>query len=371
MKDHQIVVAGIGGTGIEVVKRLVAIYEGKIKPIFVDTDIRQITFLCEDECIILGKHHTYGFPASSVEVAQVLAEEEFKNIPSLIDSQGIFIVVAGLGGNTGSGVAPVLLKRVFELGGLSTAILTIPAQFEGEAKIQKAKRALQRIQSVSHLSLLISIQKLLGGSNISIMGLLDRLTEAVMLDIDILWSLFNSKCIFKVNWNEFRTHLLKNRLICLPFSISLADIKSFKADSLLDILIQNVGSKMLEICETVFTIVHIPDRGEIHDLIKLLEECKKLFNHKYYSCCISESLAPINLPKVSFIFAIKDRIDDIEEATYGIRPGQDPERYTEEMVQSLEFEKYIKELFPLSVPSVYDGQNLDIPTYLRKGVKIE
>ena len=51
--------------------------------------------------------------------------------------------MAGLGGGTGTGAAPILARLARESGALVLAIVTMPFEFEGERRQQQAQSGLQ------------------------------------------------------------------------------------------------------------------------------------------------------------------------------------------------------------------------------------
>ena len=71
-------------------------------------------------------------------------------------------ITCGLGGGTGSGVAPVVAEISKNLGILTIAVVTTPFSFEGEQRKKVAENALQKFKEKVDSLIIISNDKLLG-----------------------------------------------------------------------------------------------------------------------------------------------------------------------------------------------------------------
>lgn len=67
---------------------------------------------------------------SNVKVARTAARKHDKALRSLIDGADVVILVAGLGGGTGSGVSPILAGMAREAGALAFAVVVTPFSWE-------------------------------------------------------------------------------------------------------------------------------------------------------------------------------------------------------------------------------------------------
>jgi cell division protein FtsZ len=85
-------------------------------------------------------------------------EEEFRNLLSDAD---IVFVMAGLGGGTGTGGAPVVASVAKELGAIVISVATLPFKFEGNVRKRIAIQGLQKLKEVCNTVVLIDNNKLL------------------------------------------------------------------------------------------------------------------------------------------------------------------------------------------------------------------
>ncbi|MBK7281407.1 hypothetical protein [Candidatus Aalborgicola defluviihabitans] len=74
----------------------------------------------------LGQYGAGG----NVNVARAAARKHENTLRSLVDSADVVILVAGLGGGTGSGVTPILASMAQEVGALVLAIVVTPFRWE-------------------------------------------------------------------------------------------------------------------------------------------------------------------------------------------------------------------------------------------------
>lgn len=80
------------------------------------------------------------------ERGRKLAEDNLEKLKSLAADAEVVFLVAGLGGGAGSGVLPVLARAARETGALVVAFVTLPFDCEGNRRQQQAQTALDQLQ---------------------------------------------------------------------------------------------------------------------------------------------------------------------------------------------------------------------------------
>ena len=97
--------------------------------------------------IQLGRHVTRGLGAGGdPELGYSAGEEAMDEVRAVLESVPLVIVCAGLGGGTGSGAAPLIVKTAREQNSLVLVCATLPFSFEGKRRSQQAQEALKAIQ---------------------------------------------------------------------------------------------------------------------------------------------------------------------------------------------------------------------------------
>ncbi len=80
------------------------------------------------------------------ERGRMLAEEHFPAVKSLCSETEVVFLVSGLGSGAGSGVTPVVARAAREAGALVLAFVTLPFDCEGNRRQQQARHALEQLR---------------------------------------------------------------------------------------------------------------------------------------------------------------------------------------------------------------------------------
>lgn len=143
-------VAGVGGAGVKIAAALCAAGCGGADIAAVDTDEASLRDCPVENAACVGKTATGGMgsggdPATAKEAA-ISDLAALKRIASGAD---VFICVAGLGGGTGSVIAPILAKLAAENGAkLVISFSLMPLSVEGVDKSSLAERSVRYMRKV-------------------------------------------------------------------------------------------------------------------------------------------------------------------------------------------------------------------------------
>ena len=88
-------------------------------------------------------------PAAIPERGHALAEEQFSTLKSACEGADVVLILAGLGGGSGSGVSPVLARAAKEMGALVLAFVTLPFLCEGNRRQQQAFNGLEQLKATA------------------------------------------------------------------------------------------------------------------------------------------------------------------------------------------------------------------------------
>lgn len=145
-----ITVMGVGGGGINAVNHMYSQGIDGVTFVVSDTDKHQLYESPVPNRVLLGANTTKGQNScSDVEVACRAAIESESEIASLIadNNTKMLIIVAGMGGGTGTWAAPVVARIAREKEvTLTVGIVTIPFRFEGTNKILKALDGIEEMR---------------------------------------------------------------------------------------------------------------------------------------------------------------------------------------------------------------------------------
>jgi len=136
-------IIGVGGAGGNIVQRM---YNEGIKNVtflVCGTDKHALIKSAIPDKLLLGNAIISCFSSRYVEEAAIQQTNEIKNM--LDDGTKMVFIVAGMGGRTGAGAAPVIADIAKEMGIVTVLIVTIPFLFEGKQKILQAINDLEEM----------------------------------------------------------------------------------------------------------------------------------------------------------------------------------------------------------------------------------
>ena len=138
----KIMVMGIGGGGSNTISRLTDIGITGAKTVAVNTDARHLTASRANEKFLIGKDVTRGLGAGGYPATgKKAAEESERELKKMLEGIDMLFLVAGMGGGTGTGAAPVVARIAKEQGAIVIANVTMPFKVEG-ARMGKAEDGL-------------------------------------------------------------------------------------------------------------------------------------------------------------------------------------------------------------------------------------
>ena len=138
---------GIGGGGCSIISEIAARVK-KADFVAANTDTKALREVANQvKRFQFGQNVTHGLGTGmNPDLGFIAAQEEQEKIQKLLEGQDLCIIVACLGGGTGSGSTPIFAKIAKNLGNLTYGIFTLPFQFEGERKMEIAMDALEKIR---------------------------------------------------------------------------------------------------------------------------------------------------------------------------------------------------------------------------------
>jgi cell division protein FtsZ len=95
------------------------------------------------------------------EKGRLAALESRHLLQAVLHGSDMVFIVAGLGGGTGSGAAPVVAEIAGEAGALVIGMVTYPFRFEGEKRLETARLAIHALRSHSDTLIVIPNERLL------------------------------------------------------------------------------------------------------------------------------------------------------------------------------------------------------------------
>jgi cell division protein FtsZ len=178
----DIVVAGIGGAGMNAVNRMINTRVRGVRFVALNTDIQVLSRSEAVDRICLGQQYTKGLGAGGNAAAGAKAAlESTEEISNILGDADLVFIAAGMGGGTGTGGAPVVASIAKKLGILTIGIVTLPFTFEGSRRRRIAEEGLKAMSAEIDALITVPNDRLL-----SLTGRDRSLTDAFKLADDVL-----------------------------------------------------------------------------------------------------------------------------------------------------------------------------------------
>ncbi len=156
----NIKVFGIGGCGCNMITWLFNKGISGATIIGANTDALHLSVTKADDKILIGKELTRGLGAGGKpKIGREAAKEAMVDLKRAVAGADMVFVVAGLGGGTGTGAAPVIAQLAKETGAVVISVVTMP--FESErARIDKAEFGLSELREVTDTCIVLDNNRL-------------------------------------------------------------------------------------------------------------------------------------------------------------------------------------------------------------------
>ena len=155
-------VFGVGDAGGNVIKRMMASDWKEVEFYAVNTDLEALR-TCEGATQIqIGADTTQGFGAdANPEIGRSAAEENLEVLDAALADARLVFIIAGMGGGTGTGAAPVIASVAREYGALTIGAVTLPFDFEGQRRAEQADFGRYELRENADAVIVIPNQRLL------------------------------------------------------------------------------------------------------------------------------------------------------------------------------------------------------------------
>jgi cell division protein FtsZ len=147
----SILLIGLGGAGCSMVSRLAPALPAEVQVLRVDTDARSVAEGGAGAALQVGRAQTRGMgTGGEPAVGAVAAEAEEAALRRACIGPALVVLVTGLGGGTGSGAAPVVARVAAEAGATVLAFATMPFSHEGERRMRQANEGAIALGQKAH-----------------------------------------------------------------------------------------------------------------------------------------------------------------------------------------------------------------------------
>jgi len=417
-KETNCRIFGIGTAGLNVIERLIRGGLSSATFVALNTDPHSLAGSpaaqkLQLETSLLSGLGTGGDP----ERGRVFAEEHLAKLKSLCEGVEVVFLVAGLGGGAGTGIAPVLARAAKETGALVLGFVMLPFDCEGYRRQRLAEHGLEELKAAADAVVCLMNQRVfkLIDQNTSVRETFEITNELLADGIRGVRRLLSQTGPIEIHLSEFCA-LLRDRHVESSFAVAEAAGPT-RAQQVLDkllahpmleggpplgdfdsVLISLVGGPDLAMAEIDRVMEHVNRQCE-HAQVIMGAAIEETFGDRLAVTLVATHHAaekPEAPPRLGhqheeLATQLLDRGATRKPSSRIVPPA--PELTLEKMEQimarqaagmprkalpkaaklrqtQLPLEIISKGRFDKSEPTIHKGEDLDVPTYIRRGIAL-
>jgi cell division protein FtsZ len=411
-------IIGIGGAGSNLLDRIVLDSAEAAQVIAVNTDVQSLNACVAQEKIHIGRETTHGLGAGGdPELGYAAAECSVDEIQAAIGESRLVFVCAGLGGGTGSGAAPLIAHLARKAGAMVVAFATMPFSFEGRRRITQAQEALTQLQQQADIVVCFENDQMgdAAGPNAGIQQAFVHADQIVSQSIRAIASLVRRRGLLGIGLDDLAAAMRGQNARCL-FGYGESDTNNRVHEALERALRSPLLNKGATLASAHTVIVHLASGSDftLNEATVFMESFNRYVSDdariKFGAAidarlgrklCVSilsstgereQIKAPAqvqHVPKpppaqeVEPVFELDQQPEPFEELEEPVppprakesvvkktEPKQPPQKVAppkkEEKAEQMTLEPVNRGRFDKGEPTIVDGEDLDVPTFLRK-----
>lgn len=145
---------GMGGGGSNMVANLQRRKPEGVLFRVADTDEQALRGCSVEGQILLGRETTRGLSTGGdIQLGAQVAESDLAELKRLLETVDILFLFAGMGGGTGSGAAPVIARLAAQMNVMVISLVSLPFTCEGKHRREVAEKGSGALRKYSHLLL--------------------------------------------------------------------------------------------------------------------------------------------------------------------------------------------------------------------------
>jgi len=381
-RGMRAVIIGAGGAGVRIVS---GIENTAVDRFFFDTDASSLKNLNVQEVIDAGWDFTAGMGSGGdVEIGRRAAEKHAGRIRELLEGHDLVFLVGGLGGGTAAGAMPVIASLARRSGLVVICLVSSPFEFEGPQRNAAADAALEVLSAASDVVIVSPNNHLFRDmEKLNVEKAFQKADSVISGMASDIWRLMAFPGLLNADFNDLRSLSGEGAGIFWGWSTVLP-VSSGSAAALKRRLDQSylISEGILRRCSACLvgviggpqtSLEHVQQcvaavRREIgadKTLLRVGLSYVPELEHKATVLILAsqstEAESPQRLVRV-------ESSDSVREKRAGGSHRHSRKNVPEQ--GSLNLENTGKGAFRNVEPTIYRGEDLDIPTYQRRGLRL-
>ncbi|MGA3284526.1 MAG: cell division protein FtsZ [Verrucomicrobiota bacterium] len=406
-RSRTIKIFGVGGAGVQLLDTVMGGEFTGASFAVIDTDAPSLAASSAPVKIQLETKLLRGLgTGGDPERGRALAEEQFATLKTACEGATVIFILAGLGGGAGSGISSVLARAAKETGALVLAFVTLPFACEGNRRQQQAQQGLGELKAVADGVICLPNQKTfkLIDENTSVLDTF-HITGGLLLEsVRGVWRLLTRRGLIQIHFDDLRALVHDRHSESVFASIEAAGVarsreivEKLLAHPLLDegralaeadaVLVSLMGGKDLTMAEVNRVMEQISRQCEQAQIIMGAAVDETLKNRLCVTVIAARNaVAKIEMPAdspeqtvsrgatarmaVHAVLATPSLSLEQREQMMSRRGSRERKPGSKMLQTQLPLAIVSKGRFDKSEPTIHKGEDLDIPTYIRRGVAL-
>ena len=379
MKAEDIVIIGIGDAGGRIVECLLPLVSGS-RLAAINTDSDALSSSSIPKKILIGEAQTRGLGTGGDPVKGRRAiDDDHAALHGLFEDIKLAVVVAGLGGGTGSGVAPFVLEMARDADVSTLALVTLPLAFEGAPRKSVALDALSAVHDIADVAIAVENDLLAESSNrAELKASLEVSDQAVAGSLQCVFQILTGKGYVRAGLADLKRLASGAGPGALGFGWGDGTRRVRESlASLFDNPLLEHGEAVKRAKSILLTVASGDDLriSEVDEIVSIVREKAAAQAQLCVGTVIDPALADrLDLSLISFDTGhpVVPRTSAGASSTPSSRrrPAKGKSKASRAQ-DKLRFDAAGKGRFKDVEPTLLDGEDLDIPTFIRRGIVLE
>jgi len=370
---QRVCVLGIGGGGCHAIDHVVGGVGGP-SIAAVNTDSRSLAQARAMTKVQLGADDSDGFgTGGDPDLGRLAAEHDVEMIRGLFTDTDVAVVVTCLGGGTGTGATPVVLDTARAAGVFTIVMATLPFGFEGDKRKARAEAGFRAVVDAADLVCVIQndcLFEAVGESNLQ--EGFRKANEALAAGVCSLWQLLVQPALIGIDLADLRALAAHPGGYCW-FGFGSANGVG-RAHTAVSTLLEGPVFEKGRTLRTGGTAVVCVAGSHDLTLLEVGDAMSTISNAVPDDCeltmgaVVNEAWSDRILIS-AFVADRKRSVPSMPRTT--VTPSKGVRKRKQELQDKLKLDVSGKGRFKNVEATIMDGEDLDIPTFVRRGLQIE
>jgi cell division protein FtsZ len=384
MNTNEILIVGVGGAGGRITQGLSELVPEPLRTAAIDTDADALATSSSVTKLQIGSHVANGQgTGGDAGLGRRAAAEDSEMIRGLLADATMVLVVAGLGGGTGSSVTVEILKAAGQADIPTLCFATLPFKFESDGRAELARRTVPEIREATDGLILVPNDKLFKSTGKdTVSDAFPRAEESLGKCVLAVWKLLTSPGYLNATASDLAQVAKPEKGIA---GLAWAEGKGRRRGQ--SAVKQLLAHPMLEDgaaladCKSVLVSVVAGEDLTLKDLGDIMDPIKRACGNQT-DVTVGTSIDPEW--KSHLLLTLIAARPGGWSGVAAPRPAPEPAESDEPpplvenpnptgrtgVQTTLQLEPAGRGRFEDTDPTLQDGEDLDIPAYQRRGIKL-